>query len=535
VLAKKHPLRGSARSRWHLINEARTAAGPQDFDREFFSSVAWKNETHIWTTSVNGTLSEYEVASGKRKTVWESKQALDFVRFNATHDLALAIEASGRVSLFKPNGELVKSHEFGQAVSCVAFSEQLDAWILGGYEGSLRIFSADFKPLASLELGNQIHDARMWSVGGEINLFCIAGDGAVLRYSVDQGEQIKFVKIADLDMPDRNASCNFRQVVVNEKLDQVAAVDTEGKISLWSLSKSQLQLSFSRLARRGYGAPNIEQRRALDPLEARTRWFLDGRGMQTFAIDSVGTLRRFDLSKITDPVVWKSLQTQLGEGARLAHFHGHSDRVWSLNSRGKLMLVSLSKDSVLAEVEQAHRGGIVDIHVLGNGDIVTAGNDKFLKVWRFVSGSIRELRSIEAEQNLLSVAVEESKDLAASVDETGKLNVWKWSSGKQLHRLAFHDEEAPQNDEKDRPVKVLTGQVAFSKTGKYLAAAGSWQEFAVFDTASFEKVALRRISNAGDGALAIAFSPGVENRFMLSDTLVRLSQLCGECDEVFQF
>ena len=267
-------------------------------------------------------------------------------------------------------------------------------------------------------------------------------------------------------------------------------------------------------------SPDIGKRRTIDPLEARTCWFLSLGKTHVEAIDCMGTFRRFDLSTTTDPIEWTQLKTSLGKEPKLASFHENPGRVWSLNKDGKLMVVSLAKDSVLAQVENVHAGGRADIQVLGNGDVVTAGGDRYLKVWRYVAGEIRELRRIEGLHDLLSVAVHEEVEFVASVNALGKVSVWKWSTGELLHTLAFSDAESVNEDnDKTLPINILTGDIAFSATGKYLAAFGSWQDFTVFETEAFEVVPRRWINNAGEGGIAVAFSPTFEHRYMFADTI----------------
>jgi WD40 repeat protein len=520
VVVDKHPESARLLPRWKLFDGDKKDPATTIRKLKFFSSLAWKSDTQIWTTDHEGALSEFEVGTGRRKLIRQSDEPFSFVRFNSARDKAVVINASGKVDLLDSAGELIRSMEFGQAVSHAIYSSELDAWIFGGFEGKLSLLSVELEELESIDMNLPIHDARAWRVGNEVQILGTVGSEPIFRFSVSNRDKIELKRMPDLDQPDRAEGCEFRQVIVDQAKDQIVALDTSGRLGIWSLPNSRFQLAISKMPRRDIRAPGIDRRRSLDPLEARTCWFLNLGMPHVEATDCMGTFRRFDLSKTTDPIEWESLKTSLGKEPRLAYFRENAGRVWSLNKDGKLMVVSMAKDAVLAEVENAHAGGRADILVLRNGDVVTAGGDQYLKLWRYVAGEIRELRRIEGPHELLSVAVQEDVDFVASVNAKGNVNVWKWSNGELLHTLAFDDGE-PVKDEsrKDLPIKILTGEIAFSDTGKYLAAFGSWQDFTVFETETFKMVPCRWTNNAGDGGIAFAFSPTVEHRYIFADTI----------------
>lgn len=507
---------GTPFPRWRKLKATEPPVSLEELPGEYFSSVRWKDDSHLWVTAVDGSLFEFDLANEKRKLIWKSDSPLDFIRFNANRSRAIVIDSGGKITARKVSGETTFDVEFGEAISSVSWSRELDMWVVGGHEGKMGLLSAELTLGDSTKMKNRIHDARTWNVNGKTFLFGVAETNSIFQFEIS-GNSPKLTRRDELQRAKQETNGELRQVVVNPALDQVIASDTKGQITIWNISDGLLQFSFTKMAR-GSIRPNADDRAAAGLLEKRTRWFLHQTESHLTAIDCTGTLRRFDLTKMTDPVEWRTSTLDLGRKPKLVNQLDSADRFWILNCDGDLMLVSLTDDRVLKKVK-AHRGEYADMQLLADGSLVTAGGDQYLKLWRYVDGEIVELRRIEFDRNLLSVAVHEEKDLVASVDQDGKLHVWKWRTGEPIKDLEFF--AANEVNAKIYGKKILSGRVAFSKSGMYLAAFGARQHFGVFETDTFQKMPQNRKATAGEGGLEILFSPTIEHRFLESDTLGR--------------
>jgi WD40 repeat protein len=545
---------------------------------DWYSSVAFSKEGAVLATTLDGRLIKFNGSeSDQQKEIYRAESPLLLVRTNvAANQIALA-DKSGQIQLLDADGKPRCRFQLRAEPSLLAYRSS-SGWVVGTVDGQVVLLDENLSELASLDLKQRIHDACTYSHFGQELILVAAGESAVQSWRLQAKQEKNSVenddkqnvsnseglnrkqneesekesrdekdkKLSDPQQFDlievqlyqqlkREEHHEFHRLLPDESSGQLIVLDNAGCPWVWDLESGKFLHTIFLTPRTDIRAlPSDKAALVLDQLEARSPWFLHRGHQGILRFDCIGGVIEVSVDHIKKTQeLWKPLAVNVGVQPRMVADPNSTTRVWSLSCIGDLMLFDTLADQVLGRVEKAHAGGYCDLSVFPNGDAITAGNDSWLRVWRYVDGKVREIRKLEGPGHLLSVAISPNERLAASVNSHGKLLVFEIQSGRLIQQLAFvdpssEDVSSDSNAKNNLPSvtvnRVATGRLAFSKSGKFLAAFGTNQKFEVFDTETWNRVDLTHINIAGAGGVDVVFSPVEERRMVTAshDTSVNI-------------
>jgi serine/threonine-protein kinase len=496
---------------------------PQKFP-SFYSSIDWQDDDTVLLTTIKGALIRHDLKEVKSSEVLQHAEQLHFVRHFADQANTLLADGAGSLKLIGDDGNEIKSFDTGSTIVMLRDSMQLNGWLVGNQDGTLRWIDRDLNEIASLNFEGRIHDARTYRFKSETRLLVSAGELPIQNFSValDRAKPSERIQLqAEFDIPQREAGNELRRVQFDLASNRMVAIDDRNRLHLWNITSGDYVTAFGIGSPKEYRQASPEQALRLDAIESRNlvglEWF-DG---NILSVDFEGTVKVHELGQLVRTVAWQDLTIKLGPHPQLAADRKVPGRSWALDRNGALSLISLTEDRVLAQVPDAHAGGREELVQLKNGDVATVGNDRFIRFWRWVDQKIVELRRIESKEPLVSVAIHEKTNRVAAVDAKGVLQIWSLDDGRHVGAKAYAeatDELIEKHANGDVAASILTGKVAFSRDGTYIGAYGPLQCFEVFETETLKQCSLVDRLVAGAGGTAITFSPIVDRMLMTSAT-----------------
>ncbi|MFK7766093.1 MAG: protein kinase [Mariniblastus sp.] len=479
---------------------------------KYYTSVAWQTNDVLYATSLDGELVRFELSKGEEpEVVFKAENPLHLVRMSDS-GLILVLSEQKRLMLLGKDHEVVESKTMDAPVKYLESAKGLASWISGDAAGGVQLLDGKLNVVTAIAAEGEIHDLKLRDFEDEWYLYVAAGEGAIQEFRFDSRAE-EFKSPAKFNRESRPPYHQYLAFDIVEGQNQLVAMDNFGALQMWSLSERSFLVD--------HPLGRVRDNR-VSP-EVKGDWLSSRPGVKVKRLnDRILTVARTAGTKLLDPASlvrtasWITPSLKVGPSPQIVSSPSIASHIWAQDLDGTLSFLGLADEKILDQVEKAHVGGKADICSLDNGEVATAGNDNFVKIWQYSNGEILERRRFESEHRLLSVAVCEEKRLVASVNELGKIEVWNLDSGKPIKTVSFPaDRRAGHGDGKEsiakRPQSVFTGDLDFSRTGAYLVAFGVSQECEIFETENFKRVDSVSAMVSGAGGISACFSPTVEH------------------------
>ena len=500
----------------------------------FIFSLDWKDNQTLLASADNGQVLEFDANTGMEKVFFSADSSAIFVRHNPQTGDVLIVEEGGQITLRSASGDLKCSFQIsptatgGEAsanesseqietgsnainlCTCVSYENKTGLWFVGTSAGQLLILDSSLNVVDRVSLPGAVNDIGFETSRKPIIDVYVAAANSNLQHLTFDLDQQK-VELQDAFRSRNRARSNsFQNLCVDPEAGRILVFDSRGTLTIVDLQSKQdlFNISVARLDSQLRSYQKSFSDLSFPPAYHRKHSHLSLLpGNRVLCIDESGTGHVWDQGKFEMPDLWATLKTKVGPNSDIVQHESDPDRFWCLDSIGTLSLIDSGEDAKVCEVVNAHRGGSASIHLVSNGRLVTAGGDGYVKFWD-VSGDVpREVRKLPHSCGLQRIAICEHRNLVAAVDVESTLVVWDIKSGRVIGQKSIANG------------LPLTGAVAFSLSGKYVAACGAGQSFWVFDVENeLSEVPMagnKRV--AGLGGTAVCWSPTSPFKLLLAD------------------
>lgn len=420
------------------------------------------------------------------QVIQELSEPGHLVRVRLTDGALLVCLESGALNLFGADGVAVatNSDTKSRPMNC-QYQVELKLWIVSFDNGDVVVLDDRLTPLARLSTGSSVYCVAMSRNQDQWVADVACAHRPVVRYAWDS-EDRTFTEIVKFDLPSRMYDHYFTAITSSADRSQLFARDNKGHLVAWNTKDKELLGLFPVTHRSNSWLMEMKATLRWPPILDRNPSFVDlTQAGRLRAVDSMGVIMEFSTDGPRKPPTWKTLNIKLGVDPSLSVVTRSPNLFWALDAAGTLSKIDGATGTVLLAVPGAHPGPVPSLVTMNDGRLVTVSGDRTLRVWSTDDGQPREVRRIEHERNLISLAVHEDTHRLAAMDEAAVVSLWNSETGGQIASASLFEFAVPDAEAKPQvPVlsaRPYTGRIAFNLTGQYLAAYGAGQQFEIVD------------------------------------------------------
>ncbi|MCC7419976.1 MAG: protein kinase [Planctomycetaceae bacterium] len=477
----------------------------------YYSSATWLGDLDsLAAVTLDGKVHRFDSRTGKRTELLSEATEWDAV---ACDRAGLHVLVGGRdevvlLSTEQAADEMVRRFDVKSTVAAILRGPNDGGWILGHEDGAIEIRNDE------LELQDRLHvPGPVWSLSlAEL-------DG---RFVLAVGSQRPVVTLLEIDsetarlnwrdgiaLPSGEQATGIHAVCLDPPRRRLLMIDDNGRMLSFDLTLRQFDWTaraFSTVSQLRKLLTEFESsKRARAPLPLRRH--AAGMVLVPGSGDWLTTGENLVLKRWTSDGESGIASREFEPDPRIAWSRTEERVLWIAGRSGSLFAWEVADGKEPARIE-AHAGPIADIQTMTQGaDVVTAGADGALRLWKHERGRILPVREIRADVPLRSLAVSSDERFAASVDAEGNLNVWDLGTFDRIRRI-------PLGLSRD----IHSGRLAFAPSGRFLAVFGEGQECHLYNVPSFERARLPRPEVAGRGGTALAWSTHQDHANVLAFT-----------------
>lgn len=496
-----HPTTNRSMPRWTFETGDNNGHAPLKFP----VSITWESPSSLLAAFLDGRVIQYSLLGEPPVEKLRHEEALHFIR-KTPQGTVMLVDAEGTVRIYDLDWQIRYEWHSESAIDMVRFVPELSGWVFVQRNGLVWLVNQELEVLAKHHCESRAYDCRIQVVEDTLRMLVASREGPVEEFLVTRNDKTLVLQAKqNYQIPARPTRLELRQAC--QFGNRIVALDDQGGAHVWEDGKYLLAADIG--LRMELRVPTPDRWHLISPLEDRNSICLESTQSGWLQISRTGTVKLFSSTEPQLLNPWRELATKVGPFPQVEGHPSLTSCFWTLSRTGALAVIDCNEDRVLAQVSDAHVGGRAGLAVLANGDAVTVGNDRLIKFWRMNNGSLSELRRVEAPENLVSLAVNETRNLIAALDVTSTLHLFDLNTGRKLHSHLFNNGQVAEGVGTigTANVQINSGRVAFSKSGQFVGAFGAGQCFEVIDTELWERQQLADLRVTGPGGTALCFSP----------------------------